>query len=118
MPHGHVFISYDRVDSKFPALIKEWLAKLYDDVWFDADERIGTQPWWDAILSYLFSCDAVVFTVSPGSIQSKYCLAELAEARRLHKPVVPVIIRPTELPPDLAKLRVVDMSSELVTQNL
>lgn len=118
MPHGHIFISYDRVDSQFPALIKEWLAKLYEDVWFDTDENSGTQAWWDAILAYLHSCDAVVFTVSPNSIQSKYCQAELTEARRLHKPIVPVIVRPTELPSDLAKLRVVDMSSELVTQNL
>ncbi len=85
-----LFVSYARKDEGVvKTLVKD--LRVAHEVYFDQDNHKGTR-WWDRILDELRACDAMVFVLSGASWQSKPCLAELAYARALHRPVLPVRI--------------------------
>ncbi len=45
-------------------------------VWLD-EELSGGQVWWDEILAKIRECEALLFLVSPSSVESEACLLEL-----------------------------------------
>jgi hypothetical protein len=129
-----LFISYSRSDRPFIKELAEWLeSDTYDyEVWFDGFLR-GGEEWWVQILEEINRCDVFIFILSPTSIKSISCLYEYKEAVRLHKPVVPVLIRQkrlfgkkiVNLPQDLTQLlkpmgaiQAVDMTPGIIPQTL
>jgi len=62
-------------------------------VWRD-QEICGGYPWWQDILRRIRQCDVLLFVLSKNSLTSKPCLAELAYARALGLPVLPVQVGP------------------------
>jgi hypothetical protein len=108
----HLFVSYSRVDRPFVDDFVPLLHEVYgyENVWFDA-ELHGGQLWWSEILNQIARCDIFVFLLSNESLTSSYCLAELEEARRLGKRILPVQIRArTTLPEHLSNIQFVDLS--------
>lgn len=59
------------------------------DCWHDQDAR-GGQRWWDEICSNIRQSDLMVFLLSPHSVRSVACLAELEYAAALGIRVLPV----------------------------
>jgi formylglycine-generating enzyme required for sulfatase activity len=106
------FISYSRVDQKpFTEEFAKRLRRVYGDasVWYDAG-LTGGQRWWDEILRQIAAAEVFIYLLSPESVGSSYCQAELAEARRLHKKILPVLIRDrTPIPPGLQAVQYVPM---------
>jgi hypothetical protein len=97
-----LFISYSRDD-------KDWTYKLWkklrDDtshnVWID--QRIApASDWWRSILEEIEKCECFLFIMSPKSVESIYCLAELHYAFSLNKPILPVMLK-TCIIPDILK---------------
>jgi hypothetical protein len=117
MGESHIFISHDPSSEAFLRFVVDWLTKFYEDVTYDLQTDSGDAAW-DEVLQRIVKANVVVFIASPQSAANRRCLAHLAEANRLHIPVVPVMVAPTELPAAIAGQRVIDLSSELVTQNL
>ena len=117
---SHIFISYSRVDG---ALTSELVTRLRringaENVWFD-ESLHGGDIWWQAILTQIAQCDIFIYLLSRDSVDSEYCLAELNEARRLRKPVLPVLVRArTPIPPDLSVIQYVDMSSGITLDTI
>ncbi|MBN1565995.1 MAG: TIR domain-containing protein [Anaerolineae bacterium] len=108
-----VFISYSRKDRVRAEEITEHLKKLFDEIWFDKDLR-GGEYWWNRILDEIGECAVFIHLVSRDSLASPYCQAELNEALRLHKPIIPVRITPkrTSTLPDVIQQRhIIDMQS-------
>lgn len=105
-----VFISYTRTDQD--QLLP--LVKLLEDggyeVWYDSRRLVAGTEWDTAIRSAIQTCNVVLFLITPESIHSEWCTWEITEAQRLGKPVVPVVLEPTELPPHLQKIHFVDLS--------
>ncbi len=96
------FISYARRDQSSIAALRVDVERLGNRVWFDRASH-GGQDWWDDVLGHVRDCAVFVFAVSPDSLRSKACLAELRYARALRRPVLPVLVRAVpELPADLA----------------
>jgi hypothetical protein len=87
-----IFISYARRDEAAVRALQEDLVRARHDVWFDR-ELEGGQAWWEAILEQIRSCDLFVFALSPDSVRSRPCLAELAYAVALRRPLLPVRVR-------------------------
>ena len=88
-----VFASYSRKDE---AAVRELIADLeraHLSVWRD-QEICGGYPWWQDILRRIRQCDVLLFVLSKNSLTSKPCLAELAYARALGLPVLPVQVGP------------------------
>ncbi|MBN1202382.1 MAG: SUMF1/EgtB/PvdO family nonheme iron enzyme [Anaerolineae bacterium] len=117
---ARIFISYSRADRQFIDGLVPLLRRVYgpDSVWFD-DDIHGGVDWWQTILAQVADCELFVYLISNESLASPYCQSEYREALRLHKQVLPVIVRPKTnypgpVPPDLAALlrrtHYVDMS--------
>lgn len=91
---ARIFISYSRADRQFIDQFVPLIRRVYgnDSVWFD-DDIHGGVDWWQMILDEIAACDIFVYLISNESLESPYCLAELQEALRLKKQILPVIVR-------------------------
>ncbi|HVK26318.1 MAG TPA: toll/interleukin-1 receptor domain-containing protein [Actinokineospora sp.] len=88
----HVFISYARRDQASISQLRADFERLGHYVWFDRESH-GGQDWWDDVLAHVRGCVVFVFAISPDSVRSKACLAELRYAEALKRPVLPVVVR-------------------------
>lgn len=109
--HMRLFISYAHVDK---ALVEEWIVEILrsgkHDVWFD-DRLVAGQDWQRQLGDAIQNSDALVYALTPESVASEYCQWELAEAVRLGKPVIPVLLQAkTSLPQYLTGIQYVDFT--------
>ena len=87
-----VFVSYASKDvERVTALQRDLGAIVGGGVWIDS-ELHGGQQWWSAILDQIRSCDLFVFALSPRSLRSEACMAELSYAVATNRPLLPVIV--------------------------
>ena len=73
------FISYARQDQAAVEALNADLERARVDVWMD-EELTGGESWWDTILEQIRSCDLYIFALSPNSLRSRACKAELEYA--------------------------------------
>ncbi len=107
-----IFISYAHQDRPKVNSLAMQLRQAGIDTWVDS-ELMGGQVWWDKILGQLRSCDTIIVAVSRYSLSSDACRAERRYAMALGKTVLPLIIEPMGtdlLPPEIARLQVIDYS--------
>lgn len=106
-----LFLSYSRRDRDAMAQLRDDLHSAGHDTWCD-NELTGGQQWWDTILENIRACDRFVFVLSPDSVKSRACKAELAYAVALGRPVLPVLVRDlaVELAPDpIGETHIIDL---------
>jgi TIR domain len=105
-----VFISYARQDQAAVEALNADLERARVQVWMD-EELIGGESWWDTILEQIRSCDLYIFALSPNSLGSRACKAELDYAIALSRPLLPVLIRDVAIQlahPAIARTQMVD----------
>ncbi|MDP9463991.1 MAG: toll/interleukin-1 receptor domain-containing protein [Actinomycetota bacterium] len=90
-----LFASYTRADRDLIATLLTDLRALGHVVWLD-QELSGGQVWWDEILAKIRQCEALLFLVSPSSVESEACLLELEYAISLNRVVIPVQLVQTD----------------------
>ena len=108
-----IFLSYAREDQVAVQSVQAGLDALHHETWIDR-KLDGGQAWWDEICKQICSCDAMLVAVSPALLESDAAVRERAYARRLGKPLLPVLVAPVLtdlLPPDLAPLQLVDYTN-------
>lgn len=111
-----VFISYSRRDIVLASNMAYALnRKHYYDVWIDFDSLRGGTLWEEELAKGIQQADCVVFLMSPDSVASPYCQAEIVHALKHGKTVVPVKIRGGVDENDLAK---VGLSSRVQMRDL
>ncbi len=99
-----LFISYSRDD-------KAWVSELYRalredyDAWMDR-RIIAAADWWETILAEIEGCDCFIYVMTPKSVESIYCRAEVEHALALNKPVLPLMLKSCTPPDSLSKRRV------------
>ncbi len=91
-----VFISYSRQNLEFVQQIVTALKQSGKDAWFDQlkEPLLGIAagaPWWKQIQDGIENVDNFLFVVSPNSIRSPYCHAEINHAREHGKRLVPLL---------------------------
>jgi integrase len=101
-----LFISYSSDDKQY---VYELAKALGDEisqhiVWLDR-KLFGGQKWWNAILDEIENCECFVAVLTPRSISSIFCSAELEYADKLNKPMLPLVMKPCELPPLLSEIQ-------------
>jgi hypothetical protein len=105
-----IFLSYSRQNQSTVQKLAADLEALGHRVWFDR-ELSGGQRWWESIIEQVRGCDAFVLAVSPQSLDSEACRRELAYARALGKPLLPVLlgeaVSTNLLPSALAEIQLV-----------
>ena len=101
------FLSYAREDSDFVVnRLRGDLGERGLQVWMDVEDILGGAKWQERVKRGIEACKAFVFVVSPDSVASEHCRAELEDALALNKLVIPVIYRDAdeqELPPAVAE---------------
>jgi hypothetical protein len=91
-----VFISYSRRNLAYVEMLAEALQQLDKDVWFDQIRQPlrGIPPgskWWNEVKYGIQSADNFLFIISPNSITSPYCHAEIGHALHVDKRIVTVL---------------------------
>jgi len=84
-----IFVSYRSLDRNLVNMLVTDLTDMGHTVWYD-QELEGGQQWWDRILENIRRCDALVFAMTPSSLESYPCQLEYTYANALHKPILPV----------------------------
>ena len=100
-----VFISYARTDEQLVHMLHGQLELQGHPAFFD-HEMVGGQLWWDVLLEQIRTCSVFLFVLSPDSINSRACAAELKYAVDLDKRLLAVMVRevPVESAPDAFQL--------------
>lgn len=90
-----LFVSYASQDRALIDPLVAILRRAGQRVWLD-EELGGGDAWWQTILENIRGCTVFVVALSNNSLRSKPCQEELAYARALHRPVLPVQIGPVD----------------------
>jgi tetratricopeptide (TPR) repeat protein len=113
---SHIFISYSRDDSDFVNGLIADIEKRGIEVWIDRQDISGGETWRAAIAEAIRSCDAFVIVLSPNSTVSKNVSRELSIAEPHHRPIIPLLYQPCEIPPNmeyqLAEIQWIDFTAE------
>jgi tetratricopeptide (TPR) repeat protein len=93
-----IFISHSSLDPKEADDIKASLAHLgFERVFLDFDKATGIdagENWEKRLYEELARCHAVILILTPNWMASKWCFAELTQARALGKVILPIICKP------------------------
>src|SRR5262245_40465166 len=93
-----IFISHSSLDGKIADDIKATLARLgFDRVFLDFDKETGIgagENWEKRLYEELSRCHAVILAITPNWMASKWCFAELQQARALGKLIFPIVCAP------------------------
>lgn len=105
-----LFVSYSRDDKNFVyELVERLKNEAEHDVWIDR-ELSGGQLWWDSILDNIETCESFILILTPLYIASVNCAAELNYALALDKVILPLLLKPCDLPEALRKIQYIDIS--------
>ena len=105
-----IFLSYAHQDAEQAQVLRDELDELAGPVWLDRG-LTGGQVWWDEILAQLRHCSLFVIAVSPASLRSEACLAEIDYATALRRPFLAVRVATTDLvaaPDEIRRTQVID----------
>jgi iron(II)-dependent oxidoreductase len=86
-----IFVSYSRSVKTDVGKVIDLLRAIGHEVWWDGDIPIMAD-WWATILDNIEWCEVFIFVVSEKSVQSAYCLAELAYATERNRPILPFVM--------------------------
>ena len=107
-----VFISYSRSDSVFVKDLANQLREAGCKVWQDISGLRGGQTWASEIDRAVRDSDALIVVLSPDSSASEWVRKESLLAMTLHKPIVPILLRETEIPIQFVDLQYVDFRGD------
>ncbi len=93
---ARLFISHSSANNGAAFALRDWLAEQgFSDVFLDIDVDRGLvagERWQEALKAAADRCEAVLFLISPGWLDSKWCLAEFLLAKTLHKRIFGLIV--------------------------
>lgn len=88
-----LFISYAREDIDFVRRLHEALVSQGLDTWVDWEGIPPAAEWLRKIELAVEAADAVVYVISPDSLESNVCQQEVVHAVRHHKRLLPAVLR-------------------------
>ena len=93
---SRLFISHSSKDNASAIAFKQWLGKHgwpEDDVFLDLQNIGAGERWKDALRKANTRCEAIILLVSPESLSSPECLAEVRKAEDYGKEIIVVLLR-------------------------
>ncbi len=105
-----LFISYAHVDRYRVNELVDILRDAGYEPWFD-HRLLPGQDWQAELLRAVRMCDALLYALSPESVDSEWCQWEFAQAIQMGKPVIPVLLQArTKLPEAISRFQYADFS--------
>ncbi len=88
-----VFISYSRKDKEFVRRLHTALEESGRDAWIDWENIPLTADWLEEIKAGIEEANSFIYVISPDSVHSDVCAAELGHALENNKRLVPIMHR-------------------------
>jgi WD40 repeat protein len=109
-----IFISHSSADNTAAGGLKAWLeAQGHTSVFLDVDREAGINAganWEQTLYRQLRQCQAVIALLTPDWLASKWCFAELVQARERGKAIFVVKVRPCESNGVFSDLQHIDLT--------
>lgn len=105
----HVFISYKRDDRSFVDELENRIIDADMETWSDTQLRAG-ESWRQKIDEAIEDSFAVVVVMTPEARQSEYVTYEWSFAMGMQIPIIPIMLKKTELHPKLNDLHFLDFT--------
>lgn len=93
MSNNDLFISYSRRDKPFVQQLFQAIEASGRDAWVDWENIPLTAEWFEEIKRGIEGSDAFMFVISPDSVASEICQAEVEYSIANHKRMVPILRR-------------------------
>ena len=113
-----IFISHSSLDRQVSDDIKAALTRLgFEQAFLDFDKETGIdigENWEKRLYEELSRCHAVMLVLTPTWLASKWCFAELTQARALGKVILPMLCEPLGerfVLPDIQAVDLVDWNA-------
>jgi WD40 repeat protein len=110
-----IFISHSSADQQDAAQMKAWLeTQGHSSLFLDFDPATGIQAganWEQTLYRKLRQCQAVIALLSPGWLASRWCFAELVQARERGKAIFLVKVKPVDAAGVFADVQHVDLTA-------
>jgi hypothetical protein len=111
-----IFISHSTKDHAEIKVMASWLKQQGHMSYFiDYDEQSGIRAgaeWEQVLYQRLRQCQAIIALLTPDWLESKWCFAEMIQAREKGKPIFPVITKPCQLPDLLSDTQKIDLIAD------
>ncbi len=88
---SHIFISYSHLDKTYAHKLHHHLIEQGFDAWIDDRIDYGSR-WPREIEARLRECDLFILVMSPNSYESEWVQNELSFAKKLGKPIYPLLL--------------------------
>lgn len=88
---GHIFVSYSHRDTEYAHRFADHLQGMGFEVWIDERLDYGS-TWPQELQKQLDSCDAFIVVMTTRSFESEWVQNELNRAKRLRKPIYPLLL--------------------------
>lgn len=86
-----LFLSYSRKDSEFVRTLHDSLLEKGLSVWVDWQDIPPTVDWWRTITQGIEESNALVFVITPNSLESPICHLEIDHAIAHNKRLIPLV---------------------------
>lgn len=106
----HVFISYKHEDEAFASNLIRQVQLAGFTVWIDTEQLRAGENWREAINFAIRDAFALVVVITPEAKASEYVTYEWAYALGAGVKIIPIMLRPAELHPQLEMLQYLDFS--------
>ncbi|MBZ0285769.1 MAG: toll/interleukin-1 receptor domain-containing protein [Anaerolineae bacterium] len=110
MGKQNVFISYSHADRNMAVQIASLLSKEGLNIWIDVEDIPPGENWRNAIEDGLKTAEVMLLLVSPESMASAEVQGEWNYFLDEKKPIIPILLRPTEIPSRLRLIQWIDFS--------
>lgn len=90
---NETFISYSRKDLDFAQKLFKALKATGIDPWLDQEDIPAAAKWRQEVLVGIQFCHNFIYIISPTSVASEHCDAELDYALSLNKRIIPIVFR-------------------------
>ncbi len=111
-PSQHLFVSYGRDDSRVVDRLQQDLELRDFRVWVDRSRLEGGQNFVQRIEKAIDDAQAVLIVLTPESVASQWVLMELHHAVIMKKPLIPLMLRMTNVPMELELIQWIDFQHD------
>lgn len=109
---GRIFFSYARSDSEMVLALAQRLRRDGRNAWVDQLDIAKGSRWDDAVERALQDCGCLLVLLSPASTGSHNVLDEVSYALESGKTVIPILLKPCNVPFRLKRFQYIDFSVE------
>jgi anti-anti-sigma factor len=106
------FFSYSSKDTEFVVNLTNKLRDAGVSLWIDRKDIDGGQHWDLSVEKALKNCQGMIVALSPDSLASTHVMDEVSFALERKKLVVPVLVRPCEMPLRLHRVQRIDFTAD------